>query len=138
VNRVRISAAVVALIATLVAVPGGAARSTVRLPAPLVGAWGRVVTKASMERLGIFTQATSHFSMLVSSDGNVIAAEKTDVRFTPLSGDRVVISRAYGCGAKKGLYHWAVTGNRLTLTKLRDTCAWSIGLYAGVWTREKA
>lgn len=137
-TRARVVAAVVALTASLAAAPSGAARTAAKLPAPLVGAWGRVVTKASFEHLGIFTQSTAHFSMLVSADGGAIVAEKTDVRFTPLSGNRVVISRAYGCGAKKGLYHWAVAGNHLTLTKLHDTCAWSIGLYAGVWARERA
>jgi len=64
-------------------------------------------------------------------------AEATDVRFAPLSGSRLVISRAYGCGKKKGVYRWRVAAGRLTLTKLQDTCAYSVGLYAGVWKRAK-
>jgi hypothetical protein len=49
----------------------------------------------------------------------------------------LVISHAYGCGKKKGVYRWKVAAGRLTLTKLQDTCAYSVGLYAGVWKREK-
>lgn len=127
----------VALVVCAGAAGSGSARSTGKLPAPLVGAWGRVVTKAAWEQAGIYTEPTAHFSMLVSADGSVIVAEASDIRFTPLSGHRVVISHAYGCGKKKGLYHWAVTSGRLTLTKLHDTCAYSFALYAGVWKREK-
>jgi hypothetical protein len=75
--------------------------------------------------------------MLVSADGSVVVAESTAVRFAALSGRRVVISGAYGCGKKKGVYRWSVAAGRLTLTKLRDTCAYSFGLYDGVWKREK-
>ena len=75
--------------------------------------------------------------MLVSADGSVVAGESTDVRFAPLSGGRLVISGAYGCGKKKGIYRWAVAAGRLTLTKLQDTCAYSDGVYAGVWKHEK-
>ena len=74
--------------------------------------------------------------MLVSADGSVIVAESTDVRFAPLSGSRLVISRSYGCGKKKGVYRWRVAARRLTQTKLQDACALSAGLYAGVWKRE--
>jgi hypothetical protein len=75
--------------------------------------------------------------MLVSADGSVVAGESTAVRFTALSGNRLVISGAYGCGKKKGVYRWRVAAGRLTLTKLQDSCAYSIGVYAGVWKREK-
>ena len=75
--------------------------------------------------------------MLVSADGSVIVGEASNVRFAPLSGNRVVISGAYGCGKKKGVYSWKVAAGRLTLTKIQDSCAYSVGLYAGVWKREK-
>jgi len=127
----------VALVVSAAAVGSGAAQSTVKLPAPLVGAWGRIVTKAQWQSAGIATEPTAHFSMLVSSDGSIIVAESTSVRFAPLSGNRIVISGAYGCGKKKGIYRWSVAAGRLTLTKLQDTCAYSFGLYAGVWKREK-
>jgi hypothetical protein len=75
--------------------------------------------------------------MLVNADGSVIAGESTDVHFAALSGSRVVISGAYGCGKKKGVYRWRVAAGRLTLTKLQDACAYSVDEYAGVWKREK-
>ena len=75
--------------------------------------------------------------MLVSADGSVVAGESADVRFAPLSGNRVVISHAYGCGNKKGIYRWHVAAGRLTLTKLQDSCAYSDAVYSGVWKREK-
>jgi len=125
------------LVAFPSAVESGVAQSSAKLPKPLVGAWGRVVTAAQWQAVGIATEPTAHFSMLVSADGSVIVAEATNVRFAPLSGNRVVISHAYGCGKKKGVYHWSVAAGRLTLTKLQDTCAYSVGLYAGVWKREK-
>jgi hypothetical protein len=135
--RVLIAATAVALVVSAGAVGSGAAASTAKLPAPLVGAWTRFVTAADWARVGIATEPPEHFSMLVSADGSVIVAESTDVRFAPLSGSRLVISGAYGCGKKKGLYRWRVASGRLTLTKLQDTCVWSVGLYAGVWKREK-
>jgi hypothetical protein len=50
---------------------------------------------------------------------------------------KLVISGAYGCGKKKGVYRWSVAAGRLTLTKLQDSCAYSVAVYAGVWKREK-
>jgi hypothetical protein len=135
--RVLVAATAVALVVSAGAVGNGAARSTAKLPAPLVGAWTRFVTAADWARVGIATEPPAHFSMLVSADGSVIVAEASDVRFAPLSGSRLVISHAYGCGKKKGVYRWRVAAGRLTLTKLQDTCAYSVGLYAGVWKREK-
>jgi hypothetical protein len=135
--RVLVAATAVALVVSAGAVGSGAARSTAKLPAPLVGAWTRFVTAADWARVGIATEPPAHFSMLVSADGSVVVAEATDVRFAPLSGSRLVISHAYGCGKKKGVYRWRVAAGRLTLTKLQDTCAYSVGLYAGVWKREK-
>jgi hypothetical protein len=135
--RVLVAATAVALVVSAGAVDSGAARSTANLPAPLVGAWTRFVTAADWARVGIATEPPAHFSMLVSADGSVIVAEASDVRFAPLSGSRLVISHAYGCGKKKGVYRWRVAAGRLTLTKLQDTCAYSVGLYAGVWKRAK-
>jgi hypothetical protein len=131
------AAIAVALVVFLSAVGTGAAQSSAKLPKPLVGAWGRVVTVDQWKAVGIATEPTAHFSMLVSADGSVFVAEATNVRFAPLSGNRLVISNAYGCGKKKGVYHWSVAAGRLTLTKVQDTCAYSVGLYAGVWKREK-
>jgi hypothetical protein len=135
--RVLGAIATVAIAVCTGAVARAAAQTAVKLPAPLVGAWEHTVTKANWVQLGIATEPTERLSMLVSPDGTVIAAEKTDVRFTPLSGHRIVISNAFGCGKKKGMYHWSVAAGQLTLTKLQDTCAYSIGLYSGVWKREK-
>jgi hypothetical protein len=113
------------------------ARATAKVPSPLLGAWGRTITAAQWKQAGIATEPTAHFSMLVSADGSVIVAEATDVRFTPLSGNRIRISHAYGCGKKTGVYQWSVTGKKLTLTKLQDSCTYGWALYAGVWTRQK-
>jgi hypothetical protein len=134
--RVLLVATVVAGVVCAGAVANGVARSTVKLPAPLVGAWGRTVTKAEWTRVGIETP-TEHLSMLVSADGTVAVGEKTDIHFTPLPGNRIVISNAYGCGKKKGVYHWSVSAGQLTLTKLEDTCAYTIAGYGGVWKHEK-
>jgi hypothetical protein len=135
--RVLVAATAAALIVSVCAVGSGAAHTTGKLPAQLVGGWTRFVTAADWKRVGIATEPSAHFSMLVSADGSVVVAESTAVRFAALSGSRVVISGAYGCGKKKGVYRWSVAAGRLTLTKLHDTCAYSFGLYAGVWKREK-
>ena len=74
----------------------GAARSTVKLPPPLVGAWARFITAADWARVGITGEPPVRTSMLVSADGSVVAGESADVRFAPLSGSRLVISGAYG------------------------------------------
>jgi hypothetical protein len=135
--RVLGAVTLVAAVVSAGAVGSGAAQSTARLPAPLVGAWARFITAADWARVGIATEPPVHTSMLVSANGGVVAGESTSVRFAPLSGSRVVISGAYGCGKKKGVYRWRVAAGRLTLTKLQDTCAYSVGVYAGVWKREK-
>jgi hypothetical protein len=75
--------------------------------------------------------------MSVGADGSVAAGESADIRFTPLSGNRIVISHAYGCGTKKSVYHWTVAAGRLTLTKVQGSCGYSDAVYAGVWKREK-
>ena len=136
-SRVLAAAIAAAVIGSVGLAGNGQARSTAKVPAPLVGAWGRIITKAQWVAVGIATEPTEHASMLVSADGSVIVGEASNVRFAPLSGNRVVISGAYGCGKKKGVYSWKVAGGRLTLTKIRDSCAYSIGIYAGVWKHEK-
>jgi hypothetical protein len=135
--RVLVAATAVAAVVSAGGVGSGTAQNMAKLPAPLVGAWGRVVTAAQWKQVGIATEPTAHFSMLVSADGSIVVAEATNVRFTPLSGNRIVISGAYGCGKKKGVYHWSVAARQLTLTKLQDSCSYSFGLYAGVWKHEK-
>ena len=136
-SRVLVSATATAVVVALTTAGSGAARSTAKLPAPLVGAWGRVVTAAQWQQVGIATEPTEHVSMLVGKDGSIIVGESSSVRFAPLSGNRIVISGAYGCGKKKSVYHWSVAAGRLTLTKMQDSCNWSYGLFAGVWKREK-
>lgn len=134
--RVLFAASAIALAISASSVGSAGARSTAKLPAPLVGAWTRFVTAADWARVGIATEPPAHFSMLVSADGTVIVAEATNVRFAPLPGNRIVISNNYGCGKKKGVYHWSVAARRLTLEKVQDTCAYSDGLYTGIWKRE--
>jgi hypothetical protein len=127
-----------ALLLLLVAMVGSGAAKTTKVPAPLVGAWARTITAAEWQANGITSEQPTHTSMLVSADGSVVAGESTDVRIAPLSGKRVVISHAYGCGNKKGVYHWQVAAGRLTLTKLQSSCGYMNAVYAGVWKREKA
>jgi hypothetical protein len=135
-TRVFVAAVAVVVIVSVGAVGTGAARSTAKLPAPLVGAWSRSITAADWARVGIRNEPPARASMLISADGTVVAGETT-LRFAPLSGRRLVIIGAYGCGKKKGIYRWTVASGRLTLTKLQDACAYSIAIYAGVWKREK-
>ena len=53
----------------------------------------------------------------------------------PMSGGRLSMSGVPVCYPKKGLYRWKVANRKLTLTKLKDTCAAEVGLFSGVWTR---
>ena len=62
-------------------------------------------------------------------------AHDWDARVTALGGDRVVISKVLVCNGTQGTYRWRVAARRLTLTKLRDPCKLSVGLFAGVWKR---
>jgi hypothetical protein len=135
--RVRVTVVALALVAASSVVGGVAAQATTKLPAPLVGAWERSITAADWARNGITSEVPIHASMLVSADGSVISVEQSDIRFAPLSGSRIVISHAFGCGRKKSIYRWKVTAGRLTLTKLQGSCAYSDAIYAGVWKREK-
>src|SRR5262249_20210343 len=56
-------------------------------------------------------------------------------KFSPRPGGRLSISGVPVCYPKRGLYRWEVANHRLTLTKLKDTCAAEVGLFAGVWRR---
>jgi hypothetical protein len=115
---------------------GAGAQRTARLPAPLVGAWTRFVTKAEWTKVGIATEPGEHATMLVGADGSVILGEWTDVRFASLSGSRVRISGVNGCGKKQAVYRWKVAAGRLTFTKVQDACAYSLALFGDAWKRE--
>src|SRR5436305_342708 len=79
----------------------------------------------------------ARFAGALAAEGATGLGVWSDVGFAPPSGSRLVISGAYGCGKKKGVYRWRVAAGRLTLTKLQATCAYSAAVYAGVWKREK-
>lgn len=144
---VRVFAFAAALLVSSVAVadPAAAAapnsRSSViaqaaKLPSPLIGSWRRRVTAADWARAGVTDEPPANFSMYVPPDGSVAVAELY-VRFSPLSGNRLVISGRFpDCGKSKGIYRWSVSGRHLTLTKLQDSCGKAWALWVGVWTRE--
>jgi hypothetical protein len=70
----------------------------------------------------------------VKSNGKVRIIDFT-ATFAPLSGGRLSMGGVPVCDPKKGLYRWKVAGRKLTLTKLKDSCAAEVGLFSGVWTR---
>lgn len=144
--RVLVCATAAALLVGCVAVGGRAAAATdsrssvtvraARLPSQLVGSWRRRVTAADWARAGVTDEPPANFSMYVPADGSVAVAEMY-VRFSPLSGNRLVISGRFpDCGKSKGIYRWSVSGRHLTLTKLQDSCGKAWALWVGVWTRE--
>lgn len=125
-------AVLAATIAGITAVPA-AANQTAKVPAKLLGAWGRTITAADWKRAGRPNEAPGHFSMYIGADGSVALAEFT-ARLSA-SGNRVTFGGVPGCGKTKGLYRWTVVNRRLTLTSLRDACRLEVGLLAGVWTK---
>lgn len=124
-------AVLAATIAGITAMPA-TANQTAKVPAKLLGAWGRTITAADWKSAGRPNETPGHFSMYIDADGSVALAEFT-ARLSAASGNRVTFSGVPGCGKTKGLYHWAVANRRLTLAKLRDACRLEVGLLAGVW-----
>jgi hypothetical protein len=74
------------------------------------------------------------YTMAVKPNGKVRIIDFT-ATFAPLSGGRLSMSGVPVCYPKKGLYRWKVADRKLTLTKLKDSCAAEVGLFSGVWTR---
>ena len=107
------------------------------VPNNLVGRWTRTVTAADWKRAGATGFVTSFvgpYTMTVKTNGKVRIIDFT-ATFSPLSGGRLSMSGVPVCYPKKGLYRWKVANRKLTLTKLKDTCAAEVGLFSGVWTR---
>jgi len=129
--------AVVLAVAVVIPVASAAETKASAVPAELVGQWTRTVTAADWKRAGATGFVTSFvgpFTMAVKAKGKVSIIDFT-ARFSPLSGGRLSISGVPVCYPKKGLYRWKVANRRLTLTKLKDTCAAEVGLFTGVWKR---
>ena len=107
------------------------------VPAKLAGRWTRTVAAADWKRAGATGFVTSFVgpnTMAVKANGKVSIIDFT-ATFSPLSGGRLSIGGVPVCGPKKGLYRWKVANRKLTLTKLKDTCAAEVGLFTGVWKR---
>ena len=130
---------VVVLAVAVVVIPVASAADTEAsvVPANLVGRWTRTVTAADWKRAGATGFVTSFvgpYTMAVKANGKVSIIDFT-ATFSPLSGGRLSIRGVPVCYPKKGLYRWKVANRKLTLTKLKDTCAAEVGLFTGVWTR---
>jgi hypothetical protein len=107
------------------------------VPNTLVGRWTRTVTAADWKRAGATGFVTSFvgpYTMAVKPNGKVRIIDFT-ATFASLSGGRLSMSGVPVCYPKKGLYRWKVADRKLTLTKLKDSCAAEVGLFSGVWTR---
>ena len=107
------------------------------VPNNLVGRWTRTVTAADWKRAGATGFVTSFvgpYTMTVKTNGKVRIIDFT-ATFSPLSGGRLSMGGVPVCYPKKGLYRWKVANRKLTLTKLKDTCAAEVGLFSGVWSR---
>ena len=83
---------------------------------------------------GFVTSFVGPYAMAVKANGKVKIIDFT-ATFTPLSGGRLSISGVPVCYPKTGLYRWKVANRKLTLKKLKDTCAAEVGLFTDVWTR---
>ena len=107
------------------------------VPNNLVGRWTRTVTAADWKRAGATGFVTSFvgpYTMTVKTNGKVRIIDFT-ATFSPRSGGRLSMGGVPVCYPKKGLYRWKVANRKLTLTKLKDSCAAEVGLFSGVWTR---
>ena len=133
----RGGAVVLAVGAVVVPVASASDREASAVPANLAGRWTRTVTAADWKRAGatgFVTSVVGSQTMAVKANGKVSIIDFT-ATFSPLSGGRLSISGVPVCYAKKGFYRWKVANRKLTLTKLKDTCAAEVGLFTGVWTR---
>jgi hypothetical protein len=130
-------AIVVAVAAGSIPVASATDTEASAVPNTLVGRWTRTVTAADWKRAGATGFVTSFvgpYTMAVKSNGKVRIIDFT-ATFAPLSGGRLSMGGVPVCYPKKGLYRWKVAGRKLTLTKLKDSCAAEVGLFSGVWTR---
>ena len=130
--------AVVLAGAVVIPVASGAAETKASaVPPKLAGKWTRTVTAADWKRAGatgFVTSVVGPMTMTVQANGKVRIYDFT-AKFSPLSDGSLTISGVPVCYARKGLYRWNVANRRLTLSKLKDTCAAEDGLFTGVWKR---
>ncbi len=128
---------VLAVAVVVIPVASATDTGTSAVPAKLTGRWTRTVTAADWKRAGATGFVTSFvgpYTMVVKANGKVSIIDFT-ATFSPLAGERLSMSGVPVCFPKKGLYRWKVANRKLTLTKLKDTCAAEVGLFTGVWTR---
>ena len=115
-----------------------------KVPPQLVGNWRRNITAADWTKAGApgYASYAGLFSIAVKRSGDVgvylpgTSYADFTAGFSVLAGGRLTIDRVPDCGGTKGLYRWKVAGRLLTITKLRDSCAGEVGLFAGVWKRK--
>lgn len=117
-----------------------------RVPAKLVGMWGRRVTEADVKRANAPFIATGRWRLQIAATGalrvfntpgavpimsahlRIRAGTVTFVRFG-LASDREA-----GCPSP-GVYRWRASGGVLTLAKAKDNCPDRVAILAGKWRR---
>jgi hypothetical protein len=107
-------------LAAAAAVPATAA-STAKVPAALVGSWSRTVP------------GSGRVEMSIASGGDLAVAEVLGTISSASGFHRVAVGGF--CGNVKGVYSWKVTGRKLTLTRVHESCAAAARVLPGVWTR---
>ena len=135
----------IAVASSLVAATSGIAAvvNTSAVPAPLVGTWTRTVAAADVKRVGATypVHAGMVCTLTIKKDGpwnaSVICTGGQKGGFVgtvDVAGpDRVHIKLSEPI---PDVYGWHVSGGRLTLTKVKDTFANRVAVFAGVWHRK--
>jgi len=146
-NRAVVMVCVVALLAAVVATASVArtgGRATVS--APLLGTWGKTMTKAAWHKYDISYEQAGHWAIALTGDGTMMLLSPpghandvlTQMSAATAGGSLVVGPTADGfCGEKVG-YTWKLSGRTLVIGGgAKDDCTARRVLFtAGTWTKE--
>jgi len=110
------------------------------VPPKLVGKWARTISKADVTRVaGSFLAIGKHASLTVASNGHwagtIVGLGNLGKYAGTVTSAGIGQVRFSVSGAAPDLYRWRVSGNTLTLTKIRDEEVGRRTALSGTWKR---
>ena len=146
-RRLGIAAALAALSTCFLVAPAAPAGG---VPAKLLGTWTRTITASDWKKAGYGTNVTGLFTMTVKPNGHfaVNVPRNTafstgvpwQVSFSARADGQMTVGPMGECVSDgfldAGAYRWKVAGRTLTITKVRDKCAFEVRWFVGSWKRK--
>ena len=134
INKISATTAL-AVAAAVAAAASSALARTASVPHSLVATWGKSISLATWKKNHITDESPGHYAIVIAKGGltnmyhgNDPTMASVSIPFTNMhatvAGHTITFSAtADGACPSSGSYHWALSGRKLNLTLLKDTCA---------------